>query len=321
MGITVYPPQVKTYNIQYFPASSTFTLPSTGINQFDCLLVAGGGGGGRVNNVNQMGQGGLTSMVYFQNTYCTNGSVLTITVGAGGAGSTTLATGGSNGSATSISGLTGNGVSNTLTTGIGQGGSGTYAVSTGYSYPNLGSWNGGVLSNNTNNNFANNLYGSGMASYAGAAGTNQNYINTSYNLWNGETDYYISGAGPVKFTTGGNGAAAPLLGSYLHSATGGTGTAGTSAGGACNANTFFAGSGGSGGNSNQGWATGSPTYGGGGGGGGQSATGGTLAGNGGNASALSGGGGGGGGGNTVTAANSGNGGNGGSGFAIIGWWG
>lgn len=320
MGITVYPPQIKTYNIQYFPASSTFTLPTTGINQFDCLLVAGGGGGGRVNNVNYAGQGGMTSMVYFQNTYCTNGSVLTITVGAGGAGSTTLATGGSNGSATSISGLTGNGVSNTLTTGIGQGGSGTYALTSGYNSPNLGSWNGSFLNTNAGNTFANNLFGSGMASYAGAAGTDEGYSYTSHNLWNGTTYAYVYNQSN-QFLVGGNGAAAPLLGSYLHSATGGTGTAGTSAGGACSANTFFAGSGGSGGNNNLNQTNGCPTYGGGGGGGGQSATGGTLAGNGGNASANSGGGGGGGGGNMVTAANSGNGGNGGSGFAIIGWWG
>ena len=323
MGIIVQPPQVKNYTVLYYPASSTFTLPLTGINQFDCVLVSGGGGGGRSGGVDiyATGGGGFTSVTYFQNVYCTNGTLLTITVGAGGTGATVASNNGGNGNASTITGIAGNGVSTSLTSGTASGGFNNWGGGSGnFAQASTGSLNGFILTANQiyNQSRNANAFGTGMGSTAlGAAPVTTSNIDGSPLFTSGVSS--TASSVTIPLASGAGGTVAPLLGAYLHSPAGSTGGTGTSTGGISTANTFFAGSGGNGGGATQ--SIGGTGKGGGGGGGGTSGTGGTLGGVGGAGSANSGGGGGGGGNNTVTSTNSGNGGNGGSGFVIIGYWG
>ena len=319
MGQSVLPPTPGlSYKREYFAASSTFTLPMTAQNKFDAILVSGGGGGGRsINTSNSFfSMGGGGGILYVTEVYCLNGTTLTITVGGGGAGapapgSTSYAAAGT---ASSISGITGNGVSTTISSPAGFGGrslnkdyNSVYAGNN----SNVVSWRFGSTANNSDK-FSN--AGSGFGSFQRAMGTGK--YGESRNIFQTKNGVYSGGNRPINDTTYITGGPIPLLGNYLHSSVGGTGTAGTVAGSGSTANSFFGGMGGT--NSNNYQTVG---VGGGGGSGGRSTTGGTLGGTGGNGSTNSGGGGGAGGKNTATISNTGAGGNGGSGFIIIGYWG
>jgi hypothetical protein len=321
MGLSSLPPTPGlSYKRQYFASSGTFTLPMSAQNKFDAVLVSGGGGGGRAKytSTSLWGFGGGGGVLYATEVFCTNGTTLTVTVGAGGAGcpapgSTFYATAGT---ASSISGIAGNGVSTSITSPAGNGGR-SLNVDYQAAYPGNSSstvsWRFGT-SGKTSDKFSN--AGSGFGTFQRAVGSSQYGVSrTIFETRN--LVYTTAGASrPVSDTSGFTGGPIPLLGNYLHAAVGSTGTTGTVSGSGSTANTFFAGQGGSNNNSYQTVGTG-----GGGGSGGRSTTGATLGGTGGNGTANTGGGGGAGGKNTATITNTGAGGTGGSGFVIIGYWG
>jgi hypothetical protein len=314
--IIIPPPPTTTYKRQVFLASGTFTLPKTAFNKFDAVLVSGGGGGAR-SGTSVSGQFGGSGMVaFFQDVFCTNETTLTITVGAGGAAQTVLATNGNNGNASTITGIAGNGVSTSISSGIATGGPRNNSSTNPTLSPQVGFQLG---QNNRQDRSRNMAFGFGMGMTSFQSGTNQNNATYNRNIFgsaNTISPYTCNNISP-DMLKGGSGGPVPLLGSLLHASVGTSGTAGTLAGGPSTANTFFAGTGGGG----NGTYAGGAGVGGGGGAGGASSVGGTISGSGGSGSANSGGGGGGSGRNSVTATNVGNGGSGGSGFVVIGYWG
>jgi Concanavalin A-like lectin/glucanases superfamily len=104
---------INGYRIHIFTTvgTSTFTPATSGL--VDVLVVAGGGGGG----YDRAGGGGAGGLIY-QSGYSVASSGITVTVGDGGAGRTSLGGNGTNGS---------NSVFGALTA-IGGGGGGTYAA-------------------------------------------------------------------------------------------------------------------------------------------------------------------------------------------------
>ena len=315
--VTIPAPAGLQYKRQVFLSSGTFTLPTTAFNKFDCVLVGGGGGGARTST-SQRGNGGGGVFAYFSDVYCTNGTTLTITVGAGGAGATTLGYNGALGSASTISNILGNGASTTLSSGQGSEGfvKGTATNQYSGSIANISS---SVVSNVSflnQMNAANQRAGYGPGSFAAGStvtsnGGNGAQIGSGYLRMNTTYNPYFT----YRATFEKGSAIYPLLGDMLHATAGDAGQTVSGAGGISTPNTFFAGAGGG-----VFTTTGGTGSGGGGGGGGYSNTA-TLSGNGGNGSANSGGGGGSCGVNVSTTTNTGNGGNGGSGFVIIGYWG
>jgi len=312
MGQSILPPPAAVaYKQQVFLASGTFTLPTNSYNMFDAILVAGGGGGAKPNS-NATWRGGNATAVFLQNIYCTNGTTLTITVGAGAAAKTTAGTGNTS-TASEISGITGNGTSTSVSSNTATGGK------TGAGGSNTGntSFNSMRKFTTTGNNYVNHGLSLGVGFGAVSAASGNNYsVADAMGIFNSSTMVIGSTGNPTIYGGGTTGGPLPLLGSLLHATVGTSGTASVYSGGISDPNTFFAGGGGS--------TSGASSFigkGGGGGGGGRSNVGATLGGAGGNGSANSGGGGGAGGVNTATGANSGNGGSGGSGFVIIGYWG
>jgi len=306
MGILQIPTPAsgKNFYTQAFTSTTTFTLPSTGINHFDCVIVAGGGGGGRGNTRYQAAGGGGTTWQYFKDVYCTAGTTLTITIGGGGAGRTGSYGNGSQGVTSSITGIAGSGTLTAVSVpgGVGGNADGAENLGTNHTY-------GISTSDSVNASRAN--FGPGIFGYSLNSSTYGTVGKQTLNEF-------------VSFASGGSGntptpnlSPLPLMGSYATAAQGSSGATASFAGGASTASTNFAGNGGPGGEDN---TVGKAGVGGGGGGGGASNSGGVQGGTGGNASANSGGGGGGGGSNSVTNTNAGNGGNGGSGFIIIGYW-
>jgi hypothetical protein len=317
MGLNTLPPQPGvSWKRVVFLSSGTFTLPKNSYNMFDAILVAGGGAGAKGNTTSSNPRGGYSNASYFQNVYCLNETVLTITIGAGAA-TTTVGGTGNSGNATTISGITGSGVSDTISSGTPAGGR---TVGTSGSLSGSGSPSA-MLTMMASGNYGNAAmprgFGFGVVSSGGGAA----YSNgtDAYDIFgNGAQLGANQGFGNVTFGPTGKGGPLPLLGSLLHAAVGSSGTAGVGAGGTGTANSFFAGNGGTGRAGNY---AGQKGKGGGGGAGGGSNSGPTLSGSGGAAAVNSGGGGGGSGGNSVTGGNTGSGGAGGSGFVIIGYWG
>lgn len=315
--VTIPPAPGLTYKREVFLTSGTFTLPITGQNKFDAILVSGGSGGGRgrYSGAEHWGTGGTGGVLYVTNVFCTNGTTLTITVGAGGAGAVSPNLYASGGTVSTIAGIAGNGVSTSISspfTKAGQAINFNYTSAYNNSLSDVVSW--GIAGGGRYGN-KNSQVGSGFGLISKSQGADDSGQSTS--LFNFTQRLYTgSSANRVLFGATGTGGPIPLVGNLLHAPVGGTGTTGTAAGSGSTANTFFAGSGGSSTNSITRVGTG-----GGGGAGGPSTVGGTLGGNGGNGSANSGGGGGAGGKNNSNLANSGTGGTGGSGFVIIGYWG
>jgi hypothetical protein len=315
--VTIPAPAGLKYNRQVFLSSGTFTLPTTAFNKFDCVLVGGGGGGARTTT-SQRGNGGGGVFAYFSDVYCTNGTTLTITVGAGGAGSTSLGYSGALGSASTISNILGNGVSTSLTSGQGSIGFAKGTATNQYAGP-IANISSNVVSNSSfynQMNSGNQRAGYGPGSFAAGSAPVSNgnagaQIGSGYLRMNTFTSPYFG----YRATFEKGSAIYPLLGDMLHATAGATGQTVTGAGAISNPDTFFAGAGG-------GSVGATPTTGSGGGGGaGGYSNSATLSGNGGAGSANSGGGGGSCGFNTSDQTKTGNGGNGGSGFVIIGYWG
>jgi hypothetical protein len=314
MGLNTLPPiPGVSWKRVVFLSSGTFTLPKNSYNMFDAILVAGGASGAKGTATGSRPRAGNSTASYFQNVYCLNETVLTITIGAGGA-TTTVGGTGNAGNATTITGITGSGVSSTISSGAPNGGTNTRA-----GYQAVGSPSAMLTmgSSGTYGGVSNPRgFGFGVVSSGGGAAYS---ATEGWDIFGTGTNIgYAGGTANVSFGLGGTGGPLPLLGSSLHSTTGSSGTAGTAAGGTGTANSFFAGNGGTGGISG---SVGHAGRGGGGGGGGGSTVGGTTSGSGGAGSANSGGGGGGSGQNNNTGTNTGNGGAGGSGFVIIGYWG
>ena len=318
MGILTVPPVAGLQYVRtVFLSSGTFTLPNSAFNKFDAVLVSGGGGGGRGGSSAGGVFGGTGVAAYFKDVFCTNGTELTVTVGSGGAGSTTLMTKGSNGTASTITGIAGNGASTSISSGIALGGEpSNFGMAISVS-PQVAFSFGNAENRSNRAKGSARGFGFGMSSFASGAisagYTSQTNIFGSTSVLSVYSCNNVGG----NFVSGGTGGPIPLLGSLLHASVGTSGTAGTTPGGSSTANTFFAGCGG-GGNYIY---TGTAGLGGGGGAGGGSNISGTTAGSGGNGSVNSGGGGGAGGTNGPNRNNNGNGGSGGSGFVIVGYWG
>jgi len=104
--------------------------------EMDILTVGGGGGSGRgtTTTTRNAGGGGAGGVVWIQNMTFTPFTVLSYSIGDGGAGSTTTAAPGSNGEDTTFENLTALG---------GGGGGSAYAYSDGYNAVNGGSGGGG----------------------------------------------------------------------------------------------------------------------------------------------------------------------------------
>ena len=317
MGLNTIPvPLGLTYRRQYFSATTTFTLPTTNINEFDCVIVSGGSGGAKANLTSRRGRGGMGLYTYHSNVFCTAGTTLTITIGAGGAGATVSGNDGAAGNASTITGIAGNGVTTSLTCNGPEGGKHNNNTAVGFSAPQGMMLLGGRSLPATQS--TNVSVGPGKFGQQPSLSGNYSYNNANQLL---SGSFFAPAPGgsyrQSYFGEGGGAGIFPLLGEYLHATAGSSGTTVASGtGGTSTANTFFAGHGGG---SNQ-TTTGTNGNGGGGGGGG-AGSGATTGGAGGNASANSGAGGGGGGKNTSTEGGHGNGGNGGSGFIIIGYWG
>jgi hypothetical protein len=314
MGQSILPiPPSISYKREVFLASSTFTLPITSYNKFDAILVSGGGGGAKNVNGN-WANGGSGTISHFADVFCTNGTTLTITVGAGGAGQTSGTNNGADGTASTITGIAGNGTATSISSGAAQGGRTQSAGGSASLSPQIGFKTRSDRSNRSKQMAQG--FGIGMTSFAG--GTSNQFATANTNIFgSGSTMQVYSCNNVIGYLTGtGTGGPVPLLGSLLHANVGATGGAGSTSGGSSTANTYCAGTGGG-----AQYTSSSAGLGGGGGGGGRSTVGGTTGGVGGAGAANSGGGGGGGGVNTATNANAGNGGNGGSGFIVIGYWG
>jgi len=210
--------------------SSSVTINDTSLAPVSVsyLVVAGGGSGGIGASFASAGGGGAGG---FLSGSANLSGAYTVTVGAGGAGSSAPA----NGANSVISGIA-------TATGGGAGGSGYVSNSTGY---NGGSGGGGAGNNNTGaspigtgtpgqgNNGGNGFYvGGGGGGGAGAAGNGSGFYpggkGGNGSTWNGTT-YAGGGGGSGDFSGGGGGA--PMG----EGGTGGGGSArpgGTSAGGA-----------------------------------------------------------------------------------------
>jgi hypothetical protein len=118
------------YTIHTFTGSATFTPSFTG--PVEVLVVAGGGSAGSAQY--HSGGGGAGGLLYVSSYGVSQGTGITVTIGAGGAAPTTSITRGNNGSNSVFGGLTA----------IGGGGGGTYSNATGL---NGGSGGGGGAQN------------------------------------------------------------------------------------------------------------------------------------------------------------------------------
>ena len=114
------------YTIHTFTGSATFTPSFNG--EVEVLVVAGGGSAGSAQY--HSGGGGAGGLLYVSSYGVSQGTGITVTIGAGGAAPTTSITRGNNGSNSVFGGLTA----------IGGGGGGTYTIATGL---NGGSGGGG----------------------------------------------------------------------------------------------------------------------------------------------------------------------------------
>ena len=207
-NIVVYAPTQQS-----FTSSGTFSVPS-GISSVNVLVVAGGGGAGSVHS----GGGGAGGLVYRPGFTVTPGGTVTVTVGDGGASSTS-ATGHTNGQNSVFGTLTakGGGKSGTNQTPGSNGGSGGgsgYGSSDGgtanqptqpgdsgtYGFGNPG---GGPGANSP-------LFGTGGGGGAGAAGSSGNNgaggpgdhpiggpggVGRAYTIADGTTSVYYAGGG------------------------------------------------------------------------------------------------------------------------------
>lgn len=216
------------YTIHTFTGSATFTPSFTG--PVEVLVVAGGGGGARSVNSSYAGGGGggAGGLLYVSSYGVSQGTGITVTVGAGGAGGTGTPQQGNNGNNSVFGGLIaigggGGGAANDNASprnGLdgGSGGGPSYLGSPGNGITGQG--NNGGLTPTTN------LHGSG----GGGAGVTGGTATASpgigggglpYSI-NGFSTYYAGGGGGGRYTTSAQGGVGGI---------GGGGTGGSGLGG------------------------------------------------------------------------------------------
>jgi hypothetical protein len=231
------------YTVHTFTGSATFTPSFNG--QVEVLVVAGGGGGARSVNSSYAGGGGggAGGLLYVSSYGVTQGTGITVTVGAGGAGGTGTPQQGNNGNNSVFGGLTaigggGGGAANDNASprnGLdgGSGGGPSYLGSPGNG--TVGQGNNGGLTPTTN------LHGSGgggagvvggtATSVPGVGGDGSPYSITGFST------YYAGGGGGGRYTTTAQGGAGGI---------GGGGVGGSGAGGDGFAGVNYLGGGGGG---------------------------------------------------------------------------
>lgn len=208
-----------SWTIHTFTSSGTFTVLS-GSGDVEYLVIGGGGGGG-----NGLAGGGGAG-AYRTGTHAVNDvtSTYTVTIGAGGAGSTTANTSGSNGGSSVFDTITSTGggygggenLAGGVTSGGSAGGSGNTATQTaGGTYGNDGGGDAsGTNGGGGGGSGANGNDGSGLNGGDGGTGT--------YSSISGSSVCRAGGGGGAGYSTGTNGSGQCGGGS-------GTATAGTSA--------------------------------------------------------------------------------------------
>ena len=228
---------IGDYRIHTFTSSGTFTVNKS--MNVDVLVVAGGGAGSAgANGGAGGGAGGYRTNVAYP---VTSGPAITVTVGAGGIGSTSTGTNGYNSVFGTIISIGGGG--GTVASNGSSGGSGSGAPASGQSYTH-GSGTSGQGNNGGNNNTTS-PYPGGGGGGAGAAGGN-GYGSTGgvggtglASSITGSSVYYAGGGGcggtfqgasPSSGGNGGGGAGAGPTGN----ATAGTPNTGGGGGGAGN---------------------------------------------------------------------------------------
>ena len=254
-----------TYNYHMFPYSGTFT-PTTAISA-DVLVIAGGGSGGAPDNI--YGGGGGAGGLLFHSSQSLTATGYSVTVGAGGAGSSFAGTnGGNNGSNSQFGSLTasvggggGQNVTNTPGSNGGSGGGG------GRTSQNGGSPTSGQGNSGGNGAVAGGGAGGGGAGGAGGISTTSPYnggpggigVNT-YSSWaiatqTGDQGYYAGGGGgngandilvPGGLGGGGFGSGWSAINNLATSGKANTGGGGGGVVGGSNAHQGASGSGGSG---------------------------------------------------------------------------
>ena len=321
MPITQIPatPQ-RTYNVQSFDSTGTFTVPATSTGYIDIIMCAGGGGGGRPNAAGNSGGGGAGGQVVFlQNVAVPLRQTITVTVGAGGAGATAAGNDGSNGSDTSVSNLGSLSFATSFTASGGYRGVTKNDNIGGINITSYGQYLNAPNYNGNNPQMSTTMTGINVWSTAFNSNAGPQAVGQSTPNWY-ESVTPLVGPSTVQLIASSNPSFYGFLPKVYQTKQGTAGASAITAGGPSTASTtLFAGRGATGGFSGSN-AGGTGLYGAGGGGGGSNASG-TQGGAGGNGAANSGAGGGGGGNNNPTPSNSGNGGTGGSGFVVIGYWG
>jgi hypothetical protein len=189
---TALPASALGANAQVFTSNGTFTIP-TGITRLKVTVVGGGGGGSGFQNVCSVEVGGIAgagagTAVKFL-TSLTPGNTLSVTVGAGGAGSATNNTSGSAGGNSTVA--SGTQAISTITGNGGNGGVYSAGPTRG------GSASGGDVNINGGDSFGNGVSGCSMFSNP----------QTSYTNTTGTANVYGGGAPGRSGTVNGNGGA------------------------------------------------------------------------------------------------------------------
>jgi hypothetical protein len=248
------------YTVHTFTGSATFTPSFNG--EVEVLVVAGGGSGAAGwGNGGGMGGGGAGGLLYASSFGVSQGTGITVTIGAGGAGTTGTTQSGRNGtlrgnpgSNTTFGGLTAIGggggagdgaTANTIKGGSGGGGGYQAILTGGIGTPGQGN-NGGDHSNA--NGYPGNYCGGGGGG-AGAVGTpgttagGNGGVGLPYSI-SGFSTYYAGGGGGGTYTTTGPGGAG--IGGLGGGGNGGLGTTNPGQNGIAGVN-FTGGAGGAGG--------------------------------------------------------------------------
>jgi hypothetical protein len=236
-----------TYWYHAFLSSGTFT-PATALS-CDVLVVAGGGAGG----VGGIAGGGGAGGVFYATSQSIGTSAQTVTIGAGGAGSSsqTLAVNGSNsvfGSLTAAVGGGGGGMADAPTANQTSGSGGSSGgirnvVRTGVSIGTATSGQGNVGAAGSSNTDAGGGGGAGTAGVAGTGGTTSGAGGAGLNTWSSWLS--TTGLGVSGFIGGGGGGGGFTPSPAVSAGAGGSGGGG--AGGTGNGTSGTANTGGGGG--------------------------------------------------------------------------
>jgi hypothetical protein len=265
-GLTIGTAYTFTVVAQGYNGNSATSSASNSVTptfSVDYVVVAGGGGGGNgAIGADNGGGGGAGGMRYATNFSITQGSAITVTVGAGGAGQTS----GNNsvfGTITSTAGGRGGGGTNTVPANGGSGGgSGSAAGSTGTGSGNVGGYTPpeGYAGSAKGGYWAGGGGGASQTGTVDGGGGNGLYTTLTNLAQRGQLsggNYYLAGGGGGGFNSyadrkglpglGGGGNGADYAGQWVGVAQSGTAnTGGGGGGGASQGSSPPGGSGGSG---------------------------------------------------------------------------